>query len=94
MEPIELSPDSYFRNIEGLFEKIDGHIDAVLEHATITSVRLVTNADKTVLRETQRSFTFDARAHCGHDHRESAVTGGSPRFFLRRLAAIAAKDPR
>jgi len=57
MAPIELSPDSYFRNIEGLFEKIEG-IDAVLEDATITSVRLVTNAEKMVLRETQRAFVY------------------------------------
>jgi arsenite-transporting ATPase len=57
MAPIELPPDSYFRNIEGLFEKIEG-IDAVLEDATITSVRLVTNAEKMVLRETQRAFVY------------------------------------
>jgi len=57
MAPIELPPDSYFRNIEGLFEKIEG-IDAVLEDAAITSVRLVTNAEKMVLRETQRAFVY------------------------------------
>src|SRR6266566_427605 len=57
MAPIELPPDSYFRNIEGLFEKIEG-IDAVLEDATITSVRLITNAEKMVLRETQRAFVY------------------------------------
>src|SRR5690349_17955400 len=57
MAPVELPPDSYFRNIEGLFEKIEG-IDAVLEDATITSVRLVTNAEKMVLRETQRAFVY------------------------------------
>src|SRR5690349_1794614 len=57
MAPVELPPDSYFRNIEGLFEKIEG-IDAVLEDATITSVRLVANAEKMVLRETQRAFVY------------------------------------
>jgi arsenite-transporting ATPase len=55
--PIELPPDSYFGNIQSLFEKIEG-IDSVLEDATVTSVRLVTNAEKMVLRETQRAFVY------------------------------------
>ena len=33
-------------------------IDAVLEDPTITSIRLVTNAEKMVLRETQRAFVY------------------------------------
>ncbi|MBV9084075.1 MAG: ArsA family ATPase [Acidobacteriaceae bacterium] len=57
MSPVELPPDSYFRNILSLFEKIEG-IDTVLEDANITSVRLVTNAEKMVLRETQRAFVY------------------------------------
>jgi arsenite-transporting ATPase len=57
LTPVELPPDSYFRNIQGLFEKLEG-IDTVLEDATITSVRLVTNAEKMVLRETQRAFVY------------------------------------
>lgn len=55
--PIEAPPDSYFANIAGLFEKIQG-IDTVLEDPAITSVRLVTNAEKMVLRETQRAFVY------------------------------------
>jgi arsenite-transporting ATPase len=55
--PVELPPDSYFRNIQSLFEKIEG-IDQVLENARVTSVRLVTNAEKMVLRETQRAFVY------------------------------------
>ncbi|MBN8731939.1 MAG: ArsA family ATPase [Acidobacteria bacterium] len=55
--PIEAPPDSYFANISGLFEKIQG-IDTVLEDPSITSVRLVTNAEKMVLRETQRAFVY------------------------------------
>ena len=55
--PVELPPDSYFRNIESLFEKIEG-IDAVLADPGITSVRLITNAEKMVLRETQRAFVY------------------------------------
>lgn len=59
ISPVELPPDSYFRNIRDLFDKIDG-IDTVLEDPVITSVRLVTNAEKMVLRETQRAFVYFA----------------------------------
>jgi len=55
--PAELPPDSYFRNIQELFQKIEG-IDTVLEDPQLTSVRLVTNAEKMVLRETQRAFVY------------------------------------
>jgi arsenite/tail-anchored protein-transporting ATPase len=57
VSPVELPPDSYFRNVLALFEKIEG-IDVVLEDANVTSVRLVTNAEKMVLRETQRAFVY------------------------------------
>jgi arsenite-transporting ATPase len=55
--PIEAPPDSYFGNIQSLFQKIEG-IDTVLEDSKITSVRLVTNPEKMVLRETQRAFVY------------------------------------
>jgi len=55
--PVELPGDSYFQNISDLFGKIEG-IDKVLEDAEVTSVRLVTNAEKMVLRETQRAFVY------------------------------------
>jgi arsenite-transporting ATPase len=55
--PVELPPDSYFRNIQDLFSKIAG-IDEVLDDPNTTSVRLVTNAEKMVLRETQRAFVY------------------------------------
>ena len=55
--PVELPPDSYFRNVQELFGKVEG-VDAVLEDPEITSVRLVTNAEKMVLRETQRAFVY------------------------------------
>ena len=57
LAPVELPPDSYFRNISDLFHKVDG-MDKVLEDASITSVRLVTNPEKMVLRETQRAFVY------------------------------------
>ena len=57
LSPVELPPDTYFQNIADLFQKIEG-IDLVLEDAAITSVRLVTNPEKMVLRETQRAFVY------------------------------------
>jgi arsenite/tail-anchored protein-transporting ATPase len=57
LSPVDLPPDKYFLNIQSLFEKIEG-IDKVLEDGSMTSVRLVTNAEKMVLRETQRAFVY------------------------------------
>lgn len=57
LSPVELPPEDYFQNIQDLFGKIAG-IDTVLEDAEVTSVRLVTNAEKMVLRETQRAFVY------------------------------------
>jgi arsenite-transporting ATPase len=55
--PFELPADSYFMNIRDLFEKLEG-VDEILEDPKITSVRLVTNPEKMVLRETQRAFVY------------------------------------
>jgi arsenite/tail-anchored protein-transporting ATPase len=55
--PFELPTDSYFINIRELFEKLDG-IDEIMGDPQITSVRLVTNPEKMVLRETQRAFVY------------------------------------
>lgn len=55
--PIEVPPDSYFGNIERLFTRLQGVEDA-LEDPSITSARLVTNAERMVLRETQRAFVY------------------------------------
>src|ERR1041384_1635880 len=57
VSPVELPTDSYFANIAELFGKLDG-IPELLEDARITSVRLVTNPEKMVLRETQRAFVY------------------------------------
>jgi arsenite/tail-anchored protein-transporting ATPase len=57
LAPVEMPPDSYFDNIQDLFGKIEG-IDTVLEDSKSTSVRLVTNAERMVLRETQRAFVY------------------------------------
>src|ERR1700735_1118752 len=57
VSPVELPPDTYFANIQNLFGKLDG-IDTLLEDPRITSVRLVTNPERMVLRETQRAFVY------------------------------------
>jgi len=55
--PFELPTDSYFVNIRDLFEKLEG-VDEIMEDPQTTSVRLVTNPEKMVLRETQRAFVY------------------------------------
>jgi arsenite-transporting ATPase len=55
--PIELPPDNYFANVQKLFERLEG-VDALLEDSERTSVRLVTNPERMVLRETQRAFVY------------------------------------
>ena len=57
VSPIELPPDSYFANVQDLFAKLDG-IDELLEDPKETSVRLVTNPERMVLRETQRAYVY------------------------------------
>jgi arsenite/tail-anchored protein-transporting ATPase len=57
LSPIELPPDSYFGNIKTLFAKMEG-IDTILEDPQLTSVRLVTNPERMVLRETQRAYVY------------------------------------
>jgi arsenite-transporting ATPase len=55
--PFELPPDSYFGNIRQLFEKLEG-VGETMEDPRTTSVRLITNPEKMVLRETQRAFVY------------------------------------
>ncbi len=57
VSPVELPTDNYFANIAELFGKLDG-IPELLENPRVTSVRLVTNPEKMVLRETQRAFVY------------------------------------
>jgi arsenite-transporting ATPase len=55
--PFQLPPDKYFASVRDLFGRIEG-IDQLLEDPKVTSVRLVTNAEKMVVRETQRAFVY------------------------------------
>src|SRR3954451_10873900 len=57
VSPVELPTDSYFANIQDLFGRLDG-VGDLLEDPKITSVRLVTNPERMVLRETQRAFVY------------------------------------
>jgi arsenite-transporting ATPase len=57
ISPVGLPPDTYFGNMLDLFQKLEG-IDVLLEDPQITSVRLVTNAERMVLRETQRAYVY------------------------------------
>ena len=54
---IPLPGDDYFQAIQDLFERLKG-VDHVLVDPEITSVRLVTNPEKVVLKETQRAFMY------------------------------------
>ena len=57
VSPVELPPDTYFGNILDLFQRIEG-FDELLENPQVTSVRLVTNPERMVLRETQRAYVY------------------------------------
>jgi arsenite-transporting ATPase len=49
--------DDYFNAIAGLFERLKG-VDQLLSDPLVTSVRLITNPEKVVLKETQRAFMY------------------------------------
>lgn len=57
VSPVELPTDSYFANVKDLFDRLEG-VGELLEDPRATSVRLVTNPEKMVLRETQRAFVY------------------------------------
>ena len=57
LSPVELPSDSYFDTVLELFGRIQG-IENVLEDPQVTSVRLVSNAERMVMRETQRAFVY------------------------------------
>lgn len=54
---VPLPEDSYFASMQDLFLRLEG-VDEVLLDREVTSVRLVTNAEKMVVRETQRAFMY------------------------------------
>ena len=54
---VPLPEDDYFKALENLFLRLEG-IDKILTDPTITTVRLVTNPERIVLKETQRTFLY------------------------------------
>ena len=54
---VPLPGDEYFDAIEYLFERLRG-VDQILVDPEITTVRLITNPEKIVLKETQRAFMY------------------------------------
>jgi arsenite-transporting ATPase len=54
---VPLPGDDYFEAIEKLFKRLQG-VDTILTDPSITTVRLVTNPEKIVLKETQRAYMY------------------------------------
>ena len=54
---VPLPGDDYFAALQRLFDQLEG-VDRVLTDQETTSVRLVTNPEKIVLKETQRAFMY------------------------------------
>jgi arsenite-transporting ATPase len=54
---VPLPQEEYFQNLESLHHKLAG-IDQLMADPKVTTVRLVTNPEKVVLKETQRAFTY------------------------------------
>ena len=54
---VPLPEDDYFKALEHLFVRLEG-IDAILTDPAITTVRMVTNPEKIVIKETQRAFLY------------------------------------
>jgi arsenite-transporting ATPase len=54
---VPLPQEAYFENLQSLYRKLAG-IDKLLADPKTTTVRLVTNPEKVVFKETQRAFTY------------------------------------
>ncbi|RLB83342.1 MAG: ArsA family ATPase [Deltaproteobacteria bacterium] len=54
---VPLPGDEYFANIQRLFDRLEG-VDSILSNPNITTVRLITNPEKIILKETQRAYMY------------------------------------
>lgn len=54
---VPLPEDEYFDSIQRLFDRLEG-IDRLLSDPNITTVRLITNPEKIILKETQRAYMY------------------------------------
>jgi len=57
MTSVPLPEDSYFKALADLYERLDG-VDQLLTNPEVTTVRLVTNPEKMVIKESQRAFMY------------------------------------
>ena len=94
VSPVELPADSYFANIKELFGKLEG-IEELLGDPTVTSVRLATNPEKMVLRETQRAFVYFSLHGLTVDTVivNRILPAKVKRCVFRPVAAFAGRDP-
>ncbi|MFC1806624.1 ArsA family ATPase, partial [Planctomycetota bacterium] len=54
---VPLPSDDYFKALQRLYQRLEG-VEKLLQDSEVTTVRLVTNPEKMVLKETQRAFTY------------------------------------
>ena len=54
---VPLPEEEYFATIQRLFDRLEG-IDRLLSDPSITTVRLITNPEKIILKETQRAYMY------------------------------------
>jgi len=54
---VPLPDEKYFESIQTLYEKLEG-VDKLLNDPAVTTVRLITNPEKIVIKETQRAFMY------------------------------------
>ncbi len=57
LSDVPLPDEAYFKALENFYEKLKG-VDEVLVDPKVTSVRLVTNPEKMVVKESQRAFMY------------------------------------
>ena len=57
LSDVPLPDEAYFKALENFYEKLKG-VDEILVNPEITSVRLVSNPEKMVVRESQRAFMY------------------------------------
>lgn len=55
--PVPLPDEAYFDSIRDLWLRLEG-VDGLLKDPKVTTVRLVTNPEKMVIKETQRAFMY------------------------------------
>jgi arsenite-transporting ATPase len=63
---VPLPEDEYFSTIQRLFDRLQG-IDRLLSDPNITTVRLITNPEKIILKETQRAYMYFSLYKMGVD---------------------------